>query len=105
MNTTGSNQPIQILSKKFAAHESFVINIVEFDFKNTLKSLSIKSSTGLMADFLWQRNESYESKGYFKEIKNDLGATIAHHKGVLAITNGGIQQDLEINLNNVTVFK
>ena len=101
MNTVQPVQPVKILSKRFAAHESFVVNIIPFDFRNTLKSLSIKSSTGLTADFSWQRNESYESKGYFKEVKNDLGATIAHHDGIIAITNGGVQQDLEVYLNNL----
>ncbi|WP_312398262.1 hypothetical protein [Chryseobacterium sp.] len=98
MNTINTHQPIQILRKTFAAHESFIVNIEEFDFNNTLKSLTIESSTGLIAEFLWQRNESYESKGYFKESRNDLGATIAHHDGIIAITNGGVQQDLEVDL-------
>ncbi|MCS3530107.1 hypothetical protein [Chryseobacterium sp. JUb7] len=100
MNTTDINESVRLLSKTFAANESVVVNIESLGLGDDLGILTIENNTGLSAQFLWQKNVSYASKGYFKEIKNDLGATVAHHDGIIAITNGGVEQYLEADLKN-----
>jgi len=98
MNTTDIKEPVRLLSKIFAANESIVVNLDSAGTGDDFGTLMIKNNTGLSAQFLWQKNISYTSKGYFKEIKNDLGATVAHHDGIIAITNGGVEQYLEADL-------
>lgn len=93
------NGSIDLLGKLFAPNESLVVDIEPFGFGSTLGTLMMQNGGGQFAMFLWQRYINGIAKtGYFKEIVNDLGVSVAHNDGSITFTNGGAEQYLKAEL-------